>query len=84
MQGYSTILSEAWISGNFDDLQNCPTHVFLQVGVGTFSGGMTGYLINKMKELDTEIKIITVEPRGAHCVFRSHQIGKLCVLEIDR
>jgi len=75
MQGYSTILSEAWISGHFDDLQRCPTHVFLQVGVGTFSGGMTGFLINKMAELGTEIKIVTVEPRGAHCVFNSHRVG---------
>ena len=75
MQGYSTILSEAWISGHFDTVQNCPTHVFLQVGVGTFSGGLTGFLINKMAELGTEIKIVTVEPRGAHCVFHSHRVG---------
>ena len=40
MQGYMTILIEAWNVGNLDDPTNIPTHVFLQVGVGTFAGGM--------------------------------------------
>ena len=31
MQGYMTILVEAWNVGNFDDPNNTPTHVFLQV-----------------------------------------------------
>jgi diaminopropionate ammonia-lyase len=77
MQGYMTILSEVWETGQFDDdvAENCPTHVFLQVGVGSFSGGLSGFLTNKMKKLQTDIKIITVEPRGAHCVFYSHQVG---------
>lgn len=85
MQGYMTILVEAWNVGNLDDPANIPTHVFLQVGVGTFSGGMSGFLVNKMKKLRKKIKIITVEPRGAHCVFRSHKIGdgKLHVMEGD-
>ena len=75
MQGYMTIFAEAWATGNLDAPDQTPTHVLLQVGVGTFSGGMSGFLVNKMKELKKEIKIITVEPRGAHCVFRSHQMG---------
>ena len=36
---------------------------------------MSGFLVNKMKQLKKKIKIITVEPRGAHCVYRSHKIG---------
>jgi diaminopropionate ammonia-lyase len=31
MQGYMTILVEAWNVGNLDDPANIPTHVFLQV-----------------------------------------------------
>ena len=80
MQGYMTILSEAWIQGNFNDStgSNLPTHVFLQVGVGSFSGGMVGFLVNKMKSWKTHnatMKIVVVEPRGADCIFRSHQRG---------
>lgn len=76
MQGYMTIFSEAWQQSCLDDPDARPTHVFLQVGVGTFSGGMSGYLVNKMKAWnDFGTKIITVEPRGAHCVFYSHQRG---------
>ena len=77
MQGYMTILSEAWEIGQFDNPNNCPTHVFLQVGVGSFSGGLSGYLVNKMKEKNSKNKIITVEPREADCVYRSHQKGNL-------
>ena len=75
MQGYMTILSEAWEIGQFDNPNNCPTHVFLQVGVGSFSGGLSGYLVNQMKVKNSKIKIITVEPREADCVYRSHQKG---------
>ena len=42
-----TILSEAWHQGDLD--KSPPTHIFLQVGVGTFSGGMSGYLVNKIQ-----------------------------------
>ena len=77
MQGYMTILSEAWEIGQFDNPNNCPTHVFLQVGVGSFSGGLSGYLVNQMKVKNSKIKIITVEPREADCVYRSHQHGDL-------
>ena len=31
MQGYMTILVEAWRVGHFDEPSNTPTHVFLQV-----------------------------------------------------
>ena len=77
MQGYMTILSEAWEIGQFDNPNNCPTHVFLQVGVGSFSGGMSGFLVNQMKRLNANIKIIVVEPREADCVYRSHQKGDI-------
>ncbi len=78
MQGYMTIMTEAWQQGGFETETGSacyPTHVFLQIGVGSFSGGMAGFLVNKMKTFRQDIKIIVVEPRGAHCVFRSNSIG---------
>ena len=42
MQGYMTILVEAWNVGNFDDPNNTPTHVFLQVIRGHREGGRLG------------------------------------------
>jgi len=55
--------------------------VFLQVGVGSFSGGMSGFLVNQMKRLNANIKIVIVEPREADCVYRSHQKGDIYVIE---
>lgn len=76
MQGYMTLMTECWLQADFDQADNFPTHIFLQVGVGSFSGGMTGFLMDKIRsKRNPPPKIIYVEPRGAHCVYRSHQIG---------
>ena len=80
MQGYMTILSEAWEIGQFDNPNNCPTHVFLQVGVGSFSGGLSGFLVNQMKKMNVNIKIILAEPREADCVYR-WVLWKICPKE---
>ena len=66
MQGYMTILSEA-----STQLDSPPTHVFLQAGVGSFSGGLAAQL----QHLYPEVTIVIVEPREADCCWRSAEAG---------
>jgi len=70
MQGYMTILTE--FSQQVED-QKSPTHVFLQAGVGSFSGSLSAYLQNLYPE--NPPIIIIVEPKGADCVWRSAKAG---------
>ena len=66
MQGYMTILSEV-----SHQLTSPPTHVFLQAGVGSFSGALSAHL----QHLYPGVSIVIVEPREADCCYRSCQAG---------
>lgn len=67
-QGYTTMVSEALEQMKLDGI-NKPTHVFLQAGVGSFAGGVLGYLVNVFKE---QFPITTiVEPEKADCIYKS-------------
>jgi diaminopropionate ammonia-lyase len=72
MQGYSTLAVEA-----LDQLKeqgsDAPTHVFLQAGVGSFAGGVLGFLASKLGEKMPQITI--VEPEKANCIYKSAKIG---------
>lgn len=68
MQGYLTMATEACAQ-----VEEIPTHVFLQAGVGAMAGAVQGYLANKYKE--NSPKVIVVEPLEAACVFRSAEVG---------
>lgn len=72
MQGYLTIIDEAMeqIANAVDDR---PTHVFLQAGVGSFAGSMLGYLVEKFGE-ERPITVI-VEPDKADCLYQSMRVG---------
>ena len=75
MQGYGTMGFEAW-----GQLPEKPTHIFLQAGVGSMAGAVTGFFSNVYKE-DRPI-ITIVEPNKADCLFRTAEAndGKLhCV-----
>ena len=50
-----------------------PTHVFLQAGVGSFSGALSAHL-QHLYPANTP-RIVIVEPRGADCCFRSAQVS---------
>jgi diaminopropionate ammonia-lyase len=72
MQGYGTMGYEA-----FEQLAQKPTHIFLQAGVGSMAGSITGLFADIYGE---ERPIITiVEPNKADCIFRTAQAddGKL-------
>lgn len=71
MQGYLTIIDEAL--EQIAEVEDQPTHVFLQAGVGSFAGSMLGYLVEKFGE-ERPMTVI-VEPDKADCLYQSMRIG---------
>lgn len=70
IQGYTTMAAEA-VSQLEAEGFSCPTHVFVQAGVGAMAGGVTGYLANRyQKSLPV---FVTVEPDDMACVYASVQ-----------
>ena len=72
MQGYGTMGLEA-----YEQLPERPTHIFLQAGVGSMAGAITG-LFSSLYGKDKPI-ITIVEPDEADCIFRTAKAndGKL-------
>lgn len=72
MQGYTTMGHEI-----MEQIPEKPTHIFLQAGVGSMAGAMTGFFSNLYKE-DKPI-IVIVEPTKADCLFQTAKAddGKL-------
>ena len=64
MQGYGTMGYEA-----YTQLEETPTHIFLQAGVGSLAGSLTGFFSNVYKDKKPIITI--VEPNKADCLFRT-------------
>ena len=71
LQGYMTILTE--FLEQVPDETHSPTHVFLQAGVGSFSGSLSAYLQHMYPE--NPPTIVIVEPREADCIWRSVEAG---------
>lgn len=68
MQGYGVLGQEAVIQ--LDSLGvGCPTHVFVQAGVGSFAGAIQGYFVNKYP--DRPPIVCVVEPDTAACYYKS-------------
>lgn len=72
MQGYTTMGHEM-----MEQLPEKPTHIFLQAGVGSMAGAMTGFFANLYRE--EKPIIIIVEPAKADCLYRTAEAddGKL-------
>jgi len=64
MQGYGTMALEA-----FEAMDQPPTHIFLQAGVGSLAGAVTGLAADYWPE--AKPKIIIVEPTEADCIYRT-------------
>jgi len=72
MQGYATLAVEAMEQLSNENI-SAPTHVFLQAGVGSFAGGVLGFLASSLgKDMP---KITIVEPEEANCIYHSAKIG---------
>ncbi|MBW1730844.1 MAG: diaminopropionate ammonia-lyase [Deltaproteobacteria bacterium] len=71
MQGYTTLALEF-----MEQLQEqgiyCPTHIFLQAGVGSFAASVLGFLASYLGD-DLPATVI-VEPDTANCIYRSAKI----------
>jgi len=67
-QGYTTMAAEALDQMKLDGVAR-PTHVFLQAGVGSFAGGILGYIANVLKDQPPIVTI--VEPDKADCIYKS-------------
>lgn len=63
MQGYLTILGEC-----IKQIKDMPSHIILQVGVGSFAAAIANGL---KQRLGNSISIIVVEPIQADCLFQS-------------
>lgn len=72
MQGYATLAVEA-LEQIKEYGSSVPTHVFLQAGVGSFAGGVLGYLASHLGE--NMPKVSVVEPDKANCIYKSAKIG---------
>lgn len=70
MQGYTTLALEAVLQ--LEQLGALPTHVFLQAGVGSLAGAVTGFLVNYYRRRGAALPVITiVEPEAADCLYRT-------------
>ncbi|MFK7890476.1 MAG: diaminopropionate ammonia-lyase [Granulosicoccus sp.] len=70
MRGYTVLADEA-----LDQLgEQCPTHVFLQGGVGGFAAAIAARVRDRL--IDRAVRIIIVEPENAACILESIAVGK--------
>lgn len=67
MQGYTTLAKEA-----VDHLEEAPTHVFLQAGVGSFAGAVVAFLQHFYGQ---QLTFVLVEPDVANCFYESFKQG---------
>lgn len=72
MQGYTTMGHEI-----MEQLAEKPTHIFLQAGVGSMAGAMTGFFSNVYAE--EKPTVVIVEPAKADCLYQTAKAddGKL-------
>lgn len=67
MQGYTTLVHEI-----VEQMQQAPTHVFLQAGVGSFAGAVVAFL---QQYYEQDITFVLVEPHVANCYYESFKAG---------
>lgn len=68
MEGYLQLADET-----FEQIDDIPTHIFLQAGVGGFAGAVAAYA---RKQYGFAPAIIVVEPLAAPALFESMKAGK--------
>lgn len=82
MQGYGTMAMEATEQLNENGCDR-PTHVFVQAGVGSLAGAVTGYFVNRYPE--NPPKIVVAEAEAAACLYKgaAAKDGKIRIVEGD-
>lgn len=74
MQGYTAMLNEA-----IEAMDEPPTHVFIQAGVGGLAAAVAGYF--KMLFGEGRPRFVVVEPDRAACLFESARAGRPVKIE---
>jgi diaminopropionate ammonia-lyase len=64
MRGYTVL---------FDEIEDPPTHVFVQAGVGGLAGAAAGYVRDRWGE---QPRVVVVEPQAAPCLLVSAREGR--------
>lgn len=72
MQGYGTMALEADKQFTQDNVE-APTHIFIQAGVGSLAGAVTGYFANRYP--GHAPKIAVIEAAAAACHYKSAEAG---------
>jgi diaminopropionate ammonia-lyase len=76
MQGYTAMVDEALEQMAAMDSGAAPSHVILQVGVGSMAGAVLGYLVERSRADGRSRPVsCTIEPRNAACAFASAERG---------
>ena len=75
MQGYTVMVDEA-----MKQMEELPTHVFLQGGVGGFPAAVVSFLV---ESLEYPPIFVVVEPTNADCLFQSAVNGEPTVVHGD-
>lgn len=70
MQGYTAIVDEA-----LEQLDEPPTHVFVQAGVGGFAAAVAGHLALRLGERRPHVTV--VDPARAASIFESAKAGRV-------
>lgn len=80
MQGYGTMALEA-----IDRMKkygtDAPTHIFVQAGVGSLAGAITGIAANVFK--DNPPKVVVVEADVADCLYKGAKHGDGSIQTVD-
>ncbi len=76
MQGYEVMAAEA-----FDALETCPTHVFLQTGVGGMAAAVTAQAVRRWGK--DRPKIVLCDPELSACWLASIRAGEPTAVEGD-
>ena len=72
MQGYGTMAMEA--DEQLHDYGcGCPTHIFIQAGVGSVAGAVQGYFANRYPQ--NPPKVVVVEADAAACLYKGACAG---------
>lgn len=74
MQGYTAMLNEA-----IEAMDEPPTHIFIQAGVGGLAAAVAGYFMMLFGE--GRPRFVVVEPDRAACLFESARAGRPVKIE---
>lgn len=80
MQGYGTMAAEAAEQLHRSGVLK-PSHIFVQAGVGSLAGAITGYFSNLFPE--DPPKIVIMEAQSAACLYQSAVAGQMQTVDGD-